>query len=175
MRASHKPRCKRSSTANARSVFYGGVRLLYFVKDVELKHMYATFDEAPPNFDCTVDDFGDLLDDNVEATEVSTPPATHSRLPSEKQLQVHNGAVSNLRQKHATDESMQKRKQRALDKSREAQKRFRQRQKVPAVEITDSRRTCSLADASNLDAECLTAGAARHGAVPAGCDHKTAP
>ena len=147
---------QRSSDVYARSVFHGGVRLLDIDEGVTPKHMYATFNEAPPNFDCAVDpldDFGDLLDDHIDATEVITPPATQPRLSQEKQLQAHSGAiVSNTRQKPATDQSVQKRKQRALDKSREAQKRFRQRQKVPAINITGVLRICSPADASNLDA-----------------------
>ena len=102
--------------------------------------MYRNFSHAPPNFDCAVealDDLGALLSNDAGATELGTQPAKQSRPSQEKQLQVHNVAPSGPGgQTPALDEAAQKRKQRALDKSRAAQKRFRdrQRQRVDSVQ-----------------------------------------
>lgn len=95
--------------------------------------MYATFDlgEAPPNFDCTLDpqdDIEGLLSDNGEATEPAASPASQANRLQEQQLQKSNHACSVP--DCAREDLNQTRKQRALEKSREAQKRFRQRQKV---------------------------------------------
>ena len=92
--------------------------------------MYASFDlnNASPNLDSTANshDFEGFLNDNAEVTELPTSPAPQANRSNEKQPQ---------KSKHesAADPAPDKgRKQRALEKSREAQKRFRQRQKVVA-------------------------------------------
>lgn len=94
--------------------------------------MYATFDlnDASPNFDSNADPQDDLegfLNDNPEVTELPSSPASQSNRPKEKQLQKSSHAST---ADPEPDRTSQTRKQRALEKSREAQKRFRQRQKV---------------------------------------------
>lgn len=137
-----------------------------------IKQMYATFDlgEAPPNFDCALDpqdDIEGLLSDNGEATEPTVSPALQANRSQEQQLQKSNHASSVP--DRACEDLNQTRKQRALEKSREAQKRFRQRQKVrqnlanrylgwPQFALHTS----------------LTAGAARCSPSAVGCDHKAA-
>lgn len=93
--------------------------------------MHATFDlnDASPNFHSTVkpDDFEGFLNDNVEVTELPTSPDSQANHSKEKQLQKSSHAST---ADPAPDKGGQARKQRAIEKSREAQKRFRQRQKV---------------------------------------------
>ena len=94
--------------------------------------MYATFDvnDASPNFHSTVkpDDFEGFLNDNVEVTELSTSPDSQANHSKEKQLQKSSHAST--ADPAPDNKGGQARKQRAIEKSREAQKRFRQRQKV---------------------------------------------
>lgn len=97
--------------------------------------MFPTFSVVgAPGFDCTADDVEDLdrlLSSTIDYTEfVSTPAvqSVRSHTTGPKALDdlsaVHGGTVQPL------DTAHQNKKQRALDKSRDAQKRFRQRQKV---------------------------------------------
>ncbi len=95
--------------------------------------MHSTITGGPPNFACTTDPLDDLdrlLSNSAEFTEFLTAPTLPSIQSQRKALQgsIDNcvGRASNIQQDAAPDG----RKQRALDKSREAQKRFRQRQKV---------------------------------------------
>ena len=94
--------------------------------------MYATFalNDASPNFDSNtdpLDDFEGFLNADVEVTELPSSPASQPIRPKEKRLQKSSHAST---ADPEPERASQTRKQRALEKSREAQKRFRQRQKV---------------------------------------------
>ncbi len=97
--------------------------------------MQSTLTGSAPNYDCTMDSLDDLnrlLSNSADFTDFVTAPTLPSVYSQPKALQGENnaGRLGTLRQDDAPDKALQGRKQRALDKSREAQKRFRQRQKV---------------------------------------------
>ena len=96
----------------------------------------STFSGVEPNFDCTMDDLDRLICNNDDFTDFVSAPSLPSVLTQPKALQgvIQERAVD-FRHKPSPDAALQGRKQRALDKSREAQKRFRQRQKVCTVEL----------------------------------------
>ena len=111
---------------------HSGVAIQAHGEKEGITHMYATFDlnNAPLNFDCTLDpqdDFDGFLNDDVGVTELATSPAPQANRSQDK-LQKSNHASTEPDLAH--DGATQARKQRALEKSREAQKRFRHRQKV---------------------------------------------
>lgn len=80
----------------------------------------------------SLDDLDRLLSNSADFTDFVTAPTFSSVYSQPKGLQGENnaGRRGTLRPDDTPDTTLQGRKQRALDKSREAQKRFRQRQKV---------------------------------------------
>lgn len=109
--------------------------------------MYTTFDlnDASSNFDSTLnpqDDFEGFLHDNVEVTELPSSPASQADRSKGQQLQKSSHAST---ADAAPDKAGQARKQRALEKSREAQKRFRHRQKVHVLTSVPALLVCNLA------------------------------
>lgn len=92
--------------------------------------MHSTF-SVDPNFDCSMDDLDRLISNNDDFTDFVSAPSLPSVLTQPKALHgdMSQRAVD-FRHKPPPDAALQGRKQRALDKSRDAQKRFRQRQKV---------------------------------------------
>ncbi len=82
----------------------------------------------------SLDDLDRLLSNSADFTDFVTAPTLPPAYSQPKGLQGENnaGRLGTLRPDDTPDRdtALQGRKQRALDKSREAQKRFRQRQKV---------------------------------------------
>ena len=99
--------------------------------------MQTTLTGTAPSYDRTMDSLDDLdrlPSNSADFTDFVTAPTLPSVYSQPKGIQGENnaGRLGTLRP-HDTpdrDTTLQGRKQRALDKSREAQKRFRQRQKV---------------------------------------------
>lgn len=84
-----------------------------------------TLKEAPQNCHSALDpQDNDLLNNEIEAAELATSPASQAQ-----SLQESNG-INTVEPPDLAQAATQARKQRALEKSREAQKRFRVRQKV---------------------------------------------
>lgn len=137
--------------------------------------MYATFDlnDASPHFDSTVspqDDFEGLLNDNVEVTELPLSPASQANRSKKKPLQKSSHASD---ADPAPDKAGQARKQRALEKSREAQKRFRHRQKVLVSTSVPALLVCKPGWRHGSQRICLTAGETRRSPSAVGCDHNS--
>ncbi len=80
----------------------------------------------------SLDDLDRLLSNSADFTDFVTAPTLPSVYSQPKGVPGENkaGRRGTLRPDDTPDPTLQGRKQRALDKSREAQKRFRQRQKV---------------------------------------------
>ncbi|KAL0020956.1 hypothetical protein WJX79_007575 [Trebouxia sp. C0005] len=97
--------------------------------------MQSTLTGTVASHDCTMDSLDDLdrlLSNSADFTEFVTAPDLPSVYSQPKDVQNENtaGRRGTLRPDDTPDPTLQGRKQRALDKSREAQKRFRQRQKA---------------------------------------------
>ena len=97
--------------------------------------MQTTLTGTAPSYDRTMDSLDDLdrlLSNSADFTDfvaASTLPSDYSQ-PKGLQGENSAGRRGTFRPVDTPDTTLQGRKQRALDKSREAQKRFRQRQKV---------------------------------------------
>lgn len=90
----------------------------------------TTLNGASQNFDCTLDpQEKDLLNDGFENTELAASPVSQTPCSQLKQPDQNN-CTDIVESPDLAQGATQARKQRALDKSREAQKRFRVRQKV---------------------------------------------
>lgn len=97
--------------------------------------MQTTLTGTAPSYDRTMDSLDDLdrlLSNSADFTDfvaASTLPSDYSQ-PKGLQGENSAGRRGTFPPVDTPDTTLQGRKQRALDKSREAQKRFRQRQKV---------------------------------------------
>ena len=105
------------------------------VSGLTADQMQSTLTGTAPSHDCTMDSLDDLdrlLSNSADFSDFVTAPTLPSVYSQPKGLQGENnaGRRGTLRPDDTPDTTLQGRKQRALDKSREAQKRFRQRQKV---------------------------------------------